>query len=125
MGVRGALAPAFTASVYHHAVLLKQRSDPRLYGRRWGKARAAHLEQFPWCVMCEAAGQSVRGSVVDHRKPHRGDVTLFWDETNWQTLCALHHDSTKQRQEKRGQPTGHGSDGTPLDPSHHWNTPSR
>lgn len=25
--------------------------------------------------------------VVDHITPHRGDVALFWDESNWQALC--------------------------------------
>jgi 5-methylcytosine-specific restriction protein A len=30
--------------------------------------------------------------VVDHIKPHKGDMTLFWDENNWQSLCKMHHD---------------------------------
>jgi hypothetical protein len=25
---------------------------------------------------------------------------LFWDESNWQSLCKTHHDGEKQRQEQ-------------------------
>ena len=28
----------------------------------------------------------------DHIVPHRGDMRLFWDESNWQPLCKRHHD---------------------------------
>ena len=28
---------------------------------------------------------------VDHIKPHRGDLKLFWDRSNWQALCHRHH----------------------------------
>ena len=40
--------------------------------------------------------------MVDHIKPHKGDETLFWDETNWQALCKPHHDIDKQREERNG-----------------------
>ncbi len=39
-------------------------------------------------------------TVVDHIKPHRGDPKLFWDQENWQALCARHHDRDKQREER-------------------------
>lgn len=38
--------------------------------------------------------------VCDHIKPHRGNVHLFWDETNLQTLCKTCHDTIKQREEQ-------------------------
>ncbi|WP_256371941.1 hypothetical protein [Roseivivax sp. THAF197b] len=38
--------------------------------------------------------------MVDHVIPHRGDMQLFWDRTNWQALCAHHHNAHKQRQER-------------------------
>jgi 5-methylcytosine-specific restriction protein A len=41
-------------------------------------------------------------TVVDHTTPHRGDMTLFWDERNWQGLCATHHSKDKQREEAQG-----------------------
>lgn len=39
------------------------------------------------------------GSVVDHIEAHRGDMALFWDRNNWQTLCKPCHDSVKQAEE--------------------------
>jgi len=37
--------------------------------------------------------------VVDHIQPHRGDQLLFWDRTNWQTLCKRCHDQKTGRGE--------------------------
>ena len=31
-------------------------------------------------------------SVVDHRVPHRGDMALFWDSSNWQSMAKECHD---------------------------------
>lgn len=64
----------------------------RLYGRRWGKARRAHLARHPLCVMCQRDGRTVAADVVDHITPHRDDPVLFWDPENWQSLCKRHHD---------------------------------
>ena len=87
---------------------------PRLYGRRWDKARRNHLDVNPWCVFCLALGQHTRATVVDHKTPHRSDVVLFWDERNWQSLCKSHHDSTKQTIERGREVTVHGLDGYPA-----------
>ncbi len=38
--------------------------------------------------------------VADHKKPHRGDEALFWDETNIQTLLKPCHDAAKQKAEQ-------------------------
>ena len=62
----------------------------------------------------------VLATVVDHIKPHRGNELLFYDARNLQSLCKLHHDSTKQREEKRGVQIGCDVDGIPNDPHHHW-----
>tara|TARA_R100000365_G_C2667270_1_gene17885 strand:+ start:60 stop:410 length:351 start_codon:yes stop_codon:yes gene_type:complete len=68
----------------------------RGYNTEWQKARAAYLIAHPYCVRCgKPAGH------VDHITPHKGDDRLFWDRTNWQALCAHHHNSTKQREERR------------------------
>lgn len=77
--------------------MTKQRHP--LYNRRWDKARRHWLAGHPLCVMCEAAGRLTPATVVDHVKPHKGDVALFWDASNWQSLCKQHHDSDKQRQD--------------------------
>ncbi|WP_194720809.1 HNH endonuclease signature motif containing protein [Noviherbaspirillum malthae] len=77
----------------------KQTSTQRGYGYKWQKARERYLREHPLCVYCERDGRVTAASIVDHRIPHRGDMTLFWDESNWQSLCATHHSSTKQREE--------------------------
>lgn len=92
----------------------------RGYDSRWRKARAFYLQRHPLCRMCEQIGRITPATVVDHIVPHKGDPELFWDETNWQPLCKRHHDSTKQRAERRGHEVGCDASGIPLDPGHHW-----
>ena len=108
----------------------------RVYDSRWARAAKVFLDQHPLCVMCERQGVTTAASVVDHIRPHRikdalagGDEQiiaaarrLFWDKANWQPLCKVHHDSTKQRIEKRGIEIGCGEDGLPIDPRHHWSS---
>ena len=97
----------------------KQSSTARGYGYKWQQARAGYLVQHPFCayclrevgidyhqdavaigLQCTAAGIGLPyASVVDHIEPHRGDMKLFWDSTNWQSLCATHHSRDKQREE--------------------------
>ena len=64
----------------------------RGYGGKWQRARLAYLFKHPLCRACEAEGRVTEATVVDHIKPHRGDMTLFWAaDTNWQSLCAPCH----------------------------------
>ena len=72
----------------------------RGYDYPWQKAREAHLAEHPLCVRCEADGRAIAATVVDHIVPHRGDQRLFWDRTNWQSLCATCHSKHKQREEQ-------------------------
>lgn len=78
-----------------------QTSTQRGYGYKWQKARAGFLRSHPLCVMCEAESRITVATVVDHKIPHRGDQALFWDKSNWQSLCATHHSRDKQREEAR------------------------
>jgi len=78
-----------------------QSSTARGYGYGWQQARAIHLRQHPLCVYCEEEGRVTAATVVDHRIPHRGDQTLFWDRKNWQSLCKACHDGRKAREEAR------------------------
>ncbi|TIX60322.1 MAG: HNH endonuclease, partial [Mesorhizobium sp.] len=48
------------------------------------------------CRYCPAPA-----NVVDHIKPHRGDMRLFWNRANWQPLCTRCHSSIKQSRERR------------------------
>ena len=92
-----------------------------LYGSRWQKARLSYLKSNPLCVMCAKDGMPKEATVVDHIKPHKGDLELFWNVLNWQPLCKHHHDSHKQRIENRGHEFGCDEFGNPIDANHHWN----
>ena len=70
----------------------RETAAERGYGYRWQKAREGWLRSHPLCVHCEREGRVVAATDVDHIKPHRGDMALFWDsENNWQSLCHSHH----------------------------------
>lgn len=70
----------------------QRAASQKLYNdRRWRIARANWLAAHPLCAECERDGKVTAGVVVDHVVPHRGDRALFWDTTNWQSLCTHHH----------------------------------
>ena len=76
-------------------------TSARGYDFRWKKARLHFLRRHPLCAQCQAAGRIEPSTVVDHLTPHRGDMTLFWDEGNWQALCETCHNQ-KTRKETDG-----------------------
>lgn len=88
---------------------------------RWGQLRANQLAREPFCKFCLEDGKRTKAEVADHREPHRGDSKLFFDAGNLQSLCKLHHDSTKQRLERSGVLCGCDERGFPLSEDHHWN----
>jgi 5-methylcytosine-specific restriction protein A len=62
----------------------------RGYGHKWRKAREGFLKQHPLCQCdeCQEGKKRVRAAtVVDHIVPHKGDMQLFWDKSNWQALA--------------------------------------
>lgn len=67
-------------------------SCKRGYGRAWQRYRLGYLANHPLCVGCESRGRIVPATVVDHIKPHKGDMILFWDESNHQAMCKRCHD---------------------------------
>lgn len=99
----------------------KEKDRSRLYNHKWRRQRELFLYTNPLCVMCEQMGRVEAATVVDHIEPHKGSEGLFWDVSNWQSLCKHHHDSAKQEQEHRGVVRGGDSSGEPFDPRHHWN----
>jgi 5-methylcytosine-specific restriction protein A len=72
------------------------------YGRRWNTARLEHLSEQPFCVACKALGRETLATEVDHRIPHCGDATRFWDRLNWQSLCRSCHSSKTRREQMAG-----------------------
>jgi 5-methylcytosine-specific restriction protein A len=73
----------------------------RGYDARWRKARTRFLAAHPLCTECHALGIICAAQVVDHVRPHKGDQALFWDETNWQSLCTAHHSAKTAREDGR------------------------
>lgn len=66
-------------------------NSSKLYDHKWRKARDAFLCKNPLCAHCQEDSLVVPATEVDHKIPHRGDMTLFWDKTNWQGLCKPCH----------------------------------
>lgn len=78
-----------------HVATEQQRgnSTQRGYGYRWQKTSKGWLEAHPLCAECERQGRVTAATEVDHITPHRGDMILFWDRTNWQSMCKPCHSS--------------------------------
>lgn len=101
---------------------MKLSKHHKLYATaRWQKLRARQLAVEPTCRFCRGDGKITIATVVDHVKPHRGNMMLFCDTDNLQSLCKHCHDSRKQRMERSGIVPGADSDGMPIDPNHPWN----
>lgn len=79
----------------------KDRGSPssRGYNSKWRKARTTYLRHHPLCAECERHGRVVPATVVDHVIPHKGDQRLFWDMSNWQSLCKSCHDAKTARED--------------------------
>ena len=73
----------------------------RGYDARWQKARAWYLRRNPLCVECQKEGRLMPATVVDHIKPHKGNYYLFWDASNWQSLCKACHDRKTAKEDGR------------------------
>ena len=70
-------------------------ANARGYTYRWQKESKAFLRAHPLCECDECQAGKLRvmaATVVDHRKPHRGDPVLFWDQSNWQAMAKDCHD---------------------------------
>lgn len=68
-------------------------SNARGYTGAWRRARKVFLSAHPLCVECMKTNKVTAATVVDHVIPHKGDKALFWDESNWQPMCAPCHSS--------------------------------
>jgi 5-methylcytosine-specific restriction endonuclease McrA len=107
-------------SIHQRIVKAPNRASP-YNTKRWRVERLDHLRSEPFCRFCAEQGRKIPATVVDHIQPWRGNLTLFWDRTNWQSLCKSCHDGAKQRLERSGHLVGSDASGMPLDPAHHWN----
>jgi 5-methylcytosine-specific restriction endonuclease McrA len=78
--------------------------------QRWVNLRkAVLLRDLYTCARCGAIGSPTvaRGGdlgkvlIANHKRPHRGDEALFWDEANLETVCKPCHDGAVARDEIR------------------------
>ena len=90
------LKPRLTQILHRNTITEKPTwdriSSNKLYNRQWSKVRARFLKEHPLCVKCFSDGLITAANIVDHIKPHKGDTNLFWDESNYQSLCKPCHD---------------------------------
>ena len=80
----------------------RESSTARGYGYRWQQASKGFLRSHPLCQCPECREGTVRllkADVVDHRIPHKGDMTLFWDRNNWQAMAKVCHDKKTARED--------------------------
>lgn len=76
--------------------------DAEIYNKlyktaRWERVRKSWLARHPLCAEHDARGRVFQATVVDHIIAHKGDETLFWDATNYQSLCVRCHNRKTAR----------------------------
>ena len=102
----------------------RKRTQALYRSPRWKTLRANHLSRHPFCQCPHHDGKRIKEKrmVVDHKTPHRGNLKLFWDSSNLQTMTKTCHDKFKQSQEKGGAGFLMGCDehGMPLSKEHDW-----
>ena len=77
-------------------------ANQRGYDVRWQDYRLIYLRHNPFCISCLKEGKHTEANIVDHVIPHRGDMVLFWDTKNHQSLCQpCHNKKTRQEIEDR------------------------
>jgi 5-methylcytosine-specific restriction enzyme A len=72
----------------------------RGYDGKWRQESKAFLAR-PENRLC-VCGCGRVADMVDHKIPHRGDMKLFWNRSNWQPMASSPcHNSKKQSIERR------------------------
>ncbi|MBX3543592.1 HNH endonuclease [Chelatococcus sp.] len=66
----------------------------------WQAARNAQLNSQPLCERCLPRDEIVPATVVNHRRAHQGDWSLFIDPKNHESVCKPCHDGEIQREER-------------------------
>ena len=74
--------------------------------------RPEHLLQEPFCRECARRyppsdpRHRTRATVVDHIRPHEGDMALFTDPGNLQSLCKTCHDRKTHQEQLESRRSG-------------------
>jgi 5-methylcytosine-specific restriction protein A len=99
----------------HCAVSMAKKDWHYLYdSKRWKALRLYQLGREPLCRKCKEVERLSPACIADHVTPHKGDICLFFDADNLQSLCKTCHDVSKQREEHRGYAHGCDASGIPL-----------
>ena len=69
----------------------KSREYGKLYNYRWTKYSKYRLTKYPLCANCLNNGITRVATCTDHIVPHKGNVRLFRDKSNHQSLCDTCH----------------------------------
>lgn len=77
----------------------------------WWKLRAKRRKTAKLCKFCGTPFSKTVIHVVDHKKPHKGDIALLLDPNNLQDLCKPCHDKKKQVIELNAEKPAVGYDG--------------
>lgn len=89
--VRGRGRCPMHEGVARDAERVRSAEKSKLYNSTWRRLAKAFLARNPFCRACSREGVLEMAAAVDHVTPHKGDQALFWDEANWQPLCASCH----------------------------------
>lgn len=65
----------------------------------WRSLRVLFLKEHPLCVICREAKRLTPATEVDHIKPHKGDLNLFFEPSNLQPLCKPCHSRKTARED--------------------------
>ena len=90
----------------HTRVHTRERvgSNKQGYNNHWRRERKAFLLRNTLCENCLNKHDVIRAATqVDHVIPHKGNMKLFWDVSNWEALCHSCH-SKKTARENAGNP---------------------
>jgi len=79
--------------------IYRPSAHKRGYTSAWRRYRQAFLFKSPLCVECDKRGQITAATVVDHIAPHKGNMNIFWDKKNHQSLCKRCHDIKTARKD--------------------------
>ena len=96
----------------------------KLYStKQWRTLRGTTLTRDHYrcqrCGVSLTSGKSQPTSaVVHHKKPHKGNLTVFYDPSNLEAVGWSCYSGAIQSQEALGYDTTIGADGSPVDGNH-------
>lgn len=79
--------------------------------QRDGREKVGVYLRSTYCVCrdCKTRPFPLYASVVDHVVPHKGDMKLFWDRNNWQSMNKKCHDKKTAHEDSSFARGGRGA----------------